>query len=364
MKSVIGNISRRHILKSTALAGLIWLTRPLSGGKVQAQEASIIATEVSQAPREPQDSAWSAASPVKVALLPQNIVLPRLQEAGAQEIELRVVFDSERLSMLLEWKDAHRDEELGTVMQYRDAVAVQFPEDPALAGTSFMMGQQGNGVTIYHWKSDWQFGQLKDVDEAYPNMYADWYQFSGVEAGEIAEATDYLTRGDATYLTAAAAGNALADPLVQETVGPVQKLQAQGFGTLEPHDTQDAQGRGEWRDGTWRIAISFPRRQEKFNFENSMTVPLAFAVWDGSRDERNGQKAYSQWQNMQVGAAVALQPTPVPPLVRPDGGGRGILAPVLGGVGGVIAAAIAALLAFRIWRSRSGRRESEQEGSS
>ena len=74
------------------------------------------------------------------------------------------------------------------------------------------MGQQGDGVTNYHWKRDWQFGQLNDLDEAYPNVYGDWYQYSGWEAGEILEATVYLTWGDANYLRAA--GNAIANPLI------------------------------------------------------------------------------------------------------------------------------------------------------
>ncbi len=360
MKIAIGKISRRSLLKGTALAGLAWFSRPLLGAAVaQEQAAGIVAASVNRAPTEPDDPSWAMASPLSVVLSPQNIVLPRLQEAGAKKIEIRALFDSDRLSLLLEWKDAHRNEDLGTVMQYRDAVAVQFPEDPAAGGTSFMMGQQGRGVTVYHWKSDWQFGRLKDVDEAYPNMYSDWYQYSGVEAGEMAEATDYLTKGDPTYLTAAAAGNAIADPLLQEKIGPIQKMRAEGFGTIEPRDPQDAKGMGTWQDGEWRIVISIPRRQEKFSVAEGSAIPLAFAAWDGSRDERNGQNAFSQWQNVQLGARIVLAPTPVattPPSERC----RGILAPVIGGAGGAIAVAIAAVIGLRMWRSRSAREQSEE----
>ena len=359
MKATIGNISRRTVLKGGALLGVAWASRPLVG-KVRAQTpaAAIVAELVSRTPIEPDDSMWSTASPATIALTPQNIVLPRLQEAGVTEIDVRALFDADRVSILLEWKDAHRDQELGTVMQYRDAVAIQFPEDPAAGGTSFMMGQQANAVTLYHWKSDWQFGRLTDVDEAYPNMYAEWYQYSGVEAGEMPEANDYLTKGDPNYLTAAAAGNAIADPTVQETIGPTQKMRAEGFGTIEPHETQDAQGMGAWRDGEWKIVISVPRRQEKFTFEEGGQVPLGFAVWDGSRDERNGQKAYSQWQNIQLGSVVVPGVTPVAPPAE-DAGGGGILAPLVGGVGGVVAVAVAAVIGLRMWRSRSGKEQGE-----
>lgn len=158
------------------------------------------------------------------------------------------------------------------------------------------------------------------MDEAYPNMYGDWYQYSGVEAGEIPEATDYLTKGQKEYLTAAAVDNALADPQIQNKIGPIQKLRAEGFGTLEPDETQDARGMGAWSDGGWRIVISVPRKQVKFTVEEDAVIPLAFAVWDGSRDERNGQKAYSQWKEMKLIPATQ-DATRVPvPSSNPIGG--------------------------------------------
>gem|GEM_PF-782085 len=347
MKTATKRIKRPTILQAAAVAGLGWLSRPLAGkAAVQQQAAAITARQVSRAPTAPDDPAWGTANPVSIPLSPQNLVLPRLEEAGAKGIIVRALFDDEQISFLLEWPDAHPDQDLETVMQYRDAAAIQFPRDPAMTGASFMMGHQGNAVTIYHWKSDWQFGRLLDVDEAYPNMYADWYQHSGAEAGEIPEASDYLTKGDKAYLTAAAAGNTLADPLIQEKIGPIQKMQAQGFGTLEPHATQDAKGSGLWQNGSWKIAMSFPRQQEAFTFREDTPVLVAFAVWDGSRQERNGQKAYSTWQEMRLTAAPA--PTPLPQ----DQERTGILWPAVGGAAAVAAAAGAALIALRLRRPR------------
>jgi hypothetical protein len=282
------------------------------------------------------------------------MALPRLQEAGAREIDVRALYDADRLAVLLEWKDAHRDADLGTVMQYRDAVAVQFPEDSAGEVPLFTMGMTGNGVVIYHWKSDWQFSRLHDVDEAYPNMYADWYPFSGVPAGEIPEATDYVTRGQKEYLTAVAAGNSLADPGIQERIGPIQKMRAEGFGTIEPHKTQDARGRGEWRDGVWRIAFSLPRRQERFTFGEGIPYKVSFAVWDGARNERNGQKAVAVWQTLGLGAI---------PDLKPDGGTANEALPVVGGVAGALAAVLTGLAALIGFRRRRENRSKQALGS-
>lgn len=259
------------------------------------------ALAVVRAPTAPDDPLWRDAPSARIPLNPQDLVLPRLREAGAKAVHVRVLYDADRLGFLIEWPDAHPDTDLGTVLQYRDAVAIQFPEDPTVASPSYMMGAKGGAVVIYHWKSDWQFGQLRDVDEAYPNMYADWYPYSGAEPGKIPEAMDYLVSGHKEYLTAAAAGNALADPEFQQQIGPVQKMYAEGFGTLEPSHKQDAQGQGVWRDGTWRIVISIPRQQAFFKFTEGSPIPLAFAVWDGSRNERNGQKAYSVWHTLTLG---------------------------------------------------------------
>ena len=364
MKLLERTTSRRTALVGGVVAALAWASRPLfKSARAQQVAPALTAVKVSQVPTEPDDPAWSNAVAATIPLNPQNLQLPRLKEAGAKSIDVRALYDSDRVAFLLEWLDAHRDTDLGTVLQYRDAVAIQMPEDAGSPPPIFTMGQEGKGVTIYHWKSDWQFGRLYDVDEAYPNMYGDLYQFSGVAAGEIPEASDYLTSGRKEFLTAAAVGNALADPQAQKTLGPVQKMRAEGFGTIEPGETQDGEGKGLFRDGSWRILVSVPRRQAKYTLEEGDLIPLSFAVWDGSRDERNGQKAYSQrgWDLMSMGEpAPRASATPIlsPTAVigeTPDGGG--ILVPLLGSVGGLVVSAVAAVFGFRLWRTRHPRRQ-------
>ncbi|MBI4299328.1 MAG: hypothetical protein HY666_06180 [Chloroflexi bacterium] len=332
-------------------AALTWASRTTrKSASAQQAEPYLIAMQVPQVPTDPGDSAWAQAKTTTVTMSPQNIVLPRLKEAGAKSINVKALYDAERLSLLLEWLDAHKDADLGTVLQYRDAMAVQLPEDSDTPPPSFTMGQAGRAVTIYHWKSDWQFNRLFDVDEAYPNMYADWYQFSGVPAGGMPEAVDYLTKGKKEYLTAAAVGNALADPLIQVKIGPVQKMRAEGFGTIEPAQSQDGAGKGTYESGGWRIVISLPRQQSKYRLEEGALASLAFAVWDGSRKERNGQKAYSLWNTMSLGQPITeTQP------------GGGLSLPAVGGIAGIVVAIVAALVGLRVWRSRRQQTQSKRE---
>lgn len=370
-------VSRRAVLLGGLAAGGALLAG--RGGAQPAAAATeapaITAAAVARVPDEPDDPAWQQAAVATVQLFPQNMVVPRLLEAGAKQVQVRALYDGERLALLVEWNGVNQDTQLGTVSDVRDGAAIQFPEDPTGALPPFTMGVAGSGVTIYHWKSDWQFARTHDVDEAYPNMYADLYQFSGKDAGEIPEATDYLLHGRKEFLTAAAVGNTLADPLAQEAIGPVQKMRAEGFGSLEPHATQDAAGKGQWQEGTWRVLFSVPRQQDKFTFSERAVYNLAFAAWEGARRERNGQKAYSTWQS------VGLEPWPAGLVAAPPAGSaaaarqaqieatrqanadpgalvRGNL-PVIGGAAAVVGAALAGLVHQYLHPDR----ESKDEGS-
>jgi hypothetical protein len=122
----------------------------------------------------------------------------------------------------------------------------------------------------------------------------------------------------------------------------VEKLRAEGFGTLETEKEHDGRANGVWNNGVWRVVISVPRPQPERRLEPRKAIPVAFAVWDGSRNERNGQKAFSFWQTINLGA----------PARRPA-----LLVPLLSSLGGLLIAALAVLVGLRLWRARrAGRR--------
>ncbi len=359
MKVLERNVTRRSALMGGAAAAAAWVARPLwkraGAANLEQGAPAIVAAKVSQTPSEPTDAAWSQATAASVMMLPQTVALPRVAQAGATLLNVRALYDAQRLALLIEWPDAHQDTDLGTVMQFRDGVAAMLVEDPALGQPPITMGAPDKPVVIYHWKSDWQFGRLRDVDEAYPNMYSDWYQYSGAEAGKMPEASDYLTKGRKEYLTAAAAGNMLADPQVQEKIGPVQKMRAVGFGTLESDATQDGTGKGVFQNGNWSIVVSLPRKQEKYTMQEGATLSVAFAAWDGSRNERDGQKAYSLWSNVALGQPTTPTATPTPAK-----GGGGSALPVIGGVVAVVVVAAAAVIGIRMARGGRGRQGGQQ----
>ena len=291
------SLDRRSVLVAPVAVGLAWLLRPHKGAYAAGQKATLLAKAVERVPEDPEDALWQQADLLNVPLAPQAVVKPRTFDAGIKAVAARVLYDEHRLALLLSWRDANENLVIGGTRAYRDAVAVEFPADPSAGIPYFGMGELNKPVSIYHWKADWQFARDGDENDLYPDMAVDWYPFSGRAPGDIPEAAHYgAGGGDKAFHTSWWTGNTLADVQLQARTA-VEKLEAEGFGTLGsvPPDRQDGFGKGVWKDGMWKVVIAFPRAQERFVFEQGMTVPIAFAAWDGSKRERGGEKGISTW---------------------------------------------------------------------
>lgn len=290
-------LQRRSTLLAPLAGGLAWLAGGLSKPAAAQEKASLIAKRVDRVPEDPADELWQSADLLAVPLAPQAVVKPRIYETGVTAITARALYDADRLAFLLSWTDAERNVGIDGVAAFRDAIALEFPADPANGIPYFGMGEPNKPVTIYQWKADWEFGRDSDVDQRFPGMVVDWYPLSGRGPGEIAAATDYGTdQADKAFDTSWWAGNSLGDPILQARTS-VEKLWAEGFGSLtavDP-DRQDGTGRGTWAEGGWSVVVSMPRAQDLFMFEPGMTLPVAFAAWDGAKGERGGEKGVSTW---------------------------------------------------------------------
>ena len=67
-------------------------------------------------------------------------------------------------------------------------------------------------------------------------------------------------------------------------------MNAQGRGTTK-RTGASFPARGVYRDGVWQVALELPAVPAG--------VPLAFAVWDGSQQDRDGRKYFSVWYRLQ-----------------------------------------------------------------
>ncbi len=349
MNLLNARLMRRHFLLAPLAGGLAALFSAGTRSARAQEKASLIARSVERLPDTPDDAVWASAEELIIPLAPQVVVKPRLYEASVTTLSVRALYDGDRLSFLLRWPDSGANTELGGVQEFRDAVAIEFPTDPANGIPYFAMGEPGKPVTIYQWKADWQSGRDFDAGHRNEAMIDDWYPFSGRRPGEIAEIADYGAGGDKTFLTSWSTRNPLGDYDLQART-PVEKLQAEGFGSLTsaPGEGQDATGAGAPKDGMWQVVISLPRDQGGFRMERGMTLPLAFAVWDGARAERGGEKAVSTWYfvNLEQPVGTSLY-----------------WAPLLAAAG-IVAAQFGGLRVLRRAASRSAKKETADHDAS
>jgi len=268
------------------------------------QGVTLVAAQVEgELPLDPGSPAWQDTTAVVVPLSAQTVTKPILRQTRLQSVSARALHNGQQIAFLVEWEDETQNDTMVRVQDFRDAVALQFPQ---VSGQPFFcMGMVGGNVNIWHWKADWQadLAAWQDMEDLYPDMNVDQYPFA---EGDMPSPADYQ---DVSYVPAAAAANLFAMP----RLSPVEDLVAGGFGTLtsEPADGQNVQGNGIWENGRWGVVFSrtlASSEAEDVSFEPGQVYSVAFAAWDGANGERNGQKSTSQWVSLQLeGSAAAVE---------------------------------------------------------
>jgi hypothetical protein len=228
----------------------------------------IKASKVAQdLPLDPAASLWDSAKPLEIPLASQVITKPRQYDASVKEIRVRAIHNGKEIAFLLEWKDQTKDASYEMVHTFSDGVALQFPSEKGGAKPHFAMGHEEAMVNIWIWKA--LHTEAHDQRVAY------------------AVVDDFL------------AGLEAENPVSRKGI-PVQNLQAGGFGTLTDlgPKAQHVFGEGKWESNTWRVVLKRSvqsRETYEAKFEEGGLVPIAIAVWDGSKEERGARKSVSTW---------------------------------------------------------------------
>jgi mono/diheme cytochrome c family protein len=266
------------------------LSDPSAQELAQVRAKEIGAARVEKLPSTPDDAAWAKVSTVHVPLMPLW-----WNEASIGAVRVKALHDGQHVAFLLEWTDSTYDVDVVRQRSFPDGAAVQFStkSEPPL----FAMGEAGQVVSIWHWKAAWQEDkrQFQDVGSAFPRMVAEPYYGSekGWQSGPLE---------DPTYLPAARVRNLLASPH-RTTV--VEEANAVGFGTLtsQAPAKQNVQGASEWKKGVWRLQLVRVLKSadaEDIALLPGKSIPIAFAVWNGSAGDRNGQKSVSLWNTLRL----------------------------------------------------------------
>jgi mono/diheme cytochrome c family protein len=250
-------------------------------------------------PQSPDDNAWNGISSQYIPLMP-------LWQQMGERVEglfVKAVHDGKAMAIQLAWTDDTEDVFVIRHEGFRDGAAIQLSADksPPL----FAMGQKDRPVNIWHWKSDWEadLAGYKDVDVQYPNMVSDDYQFvRDAPLGEHGQEKLPISKHDPIYLTGWGAGNLLSNP---DRKGAVEDLNAVGLGTLTSQGVaaQGVKGTGRWHKGMWRVVFTrdlSSNGKADVMFAKGSSVNIAFAAWNGSQNERDGQKQVSIWHELVI----------------------------------------------------------------
>ena len=265
----------------------------LTDRRLAASQTVTLVAARSEAPvplDDPSADAWKHSVPIEIPLSAQRNVPP--MGGGAHTITVRALNDGQRLYVRVEWSDATDDMLLDGVTKFSDGAAIEYPVTAGADVPSFCMGDPEAPVNIWHWKASWQAdverGAPLDVEDAYPNMQVDYYPFEDED----------------TFYPPRVAGNV---PARINRTSPVDNLLAGTFGTLTAAPDQMVQGVGAWEDGKWRVVfardLSVPGDYTQFS--QGEKTNIAFAVWDGAKNERDGMKSVSIFVTLDVSPEVA-----------------------------------------------------------
>lgn len=239
---------------------------------------------------DPESKLWNSAERLKVPLLAQTMYYPRLWKATIPSVDVRVLTDGTRLSLLIEWGDAKQND-LESITAFRDAVAVMLPLNPEAERPPIFMGQAGKPVYVMQWKASWQKDMeqgFQGVEKSYPQWFNDVYPGHPTfqKLGQTEEAARQFYPG-------LALGNPMS---TQDRKTCVEEMVAEGYGTLTSLAEQRAVGKASFAGGGWKVAVGMPGPGTDVPaLKAGLAVPVAFAVWDGGERQVGGRKHHSDW---------------------------------------------------------------------
>jgi len=187
---------------------------------------------------------------------------------------------------------------------FPDAVAVMFGMGDAVPTLPMGVRLKAPGepvpVNIWHWQADRQVRAeayaLAESVQSLLEAMTSWHVFP------VRQEPKQPPRHHAgllpEFFTARDAGNVHESPRL--LVRSVLEANAAGFGTLtlQKPQQQSVQGAALWANGLWRVVMSRPLKPQDADdvrLTGRIRIPITFAVWDGSRHDRDGTKLITSW---------------------------------------------------------------------
>lgn len=217
------------------------------------------------------DAAWQKTKAVEMPVQP---LWTWTKKKAIKTIRVRSLYNDREIAFLVEWEDPILNTRF-LKDGFSDAVAIQFPLPGETGKAFFGMGEDKRAVNIWQWKADSQV----EVD-----------------------------KGPQSYIRMASAVPnplSLISPISPKRTSPVEDLNAAYPGTLtsQPRDSQQVEGKGVWAGGKWHVVFRRTLKTgdpDDAEFRGGGRYPIAFAVWDGENEDRDGRKSVTPWQVLEI----------------------------------------------------------------
>ncbi len=227
-----------NLMKQLAAFGLATAMASLAAVSAQAAPAAktiFVLSAPSADAASPEAAVW------KKALVTQVVLQPAFPGHGSivgtpvvERLTAQAVRAGDRLFVKLAWSDRTANTAIKDTVDFVDGAAVQFPDDGKASTTPFM-GDPKNPVNIWHWSAD----------------------------------------------------------------GRTENLVAHGFGTATRVPFEGLKSESVRTDSGWAVVLTRSLKvkpDEGASLQGKGATPVAFAVWDGANQERDGLKAVTlEW---------------------------------------------------------------------
>lgn len=266
--------------------------------RVEMKKFRIVANRVEEIPDHPDAGVWRKADAVNLHMMPLW-----WRDDRPEILNVKALHNGEELAIQMMWEDETHDRTAIRPQDFRDAAAVEFAmsDNPPFFG----MGERGQFVNVWMWKSERQADlepAFQDIDKVYPNIGIDSYPNLVRSALEQPTRHALTMESDPAFITGWGADNIVSNPTRKSAS---EDLYAQGFGTLKAHPIpdQNVEAKGVYDVGTYRVVLRRPFKSGgKYGVDLSpgQTMPVAFAVWNGSAGDRDGKKSVTIWQDLVI----------------------------------------------------------------
>ncbi len=237
----------------------------------------------------PVSKEWMSAKVSQIYLYPQTTITLNDKKANelnkelkAKKVAVRALYDGTNIAFLLEWPDGTKSiQKKDKTASYADGFAVEFVSgevDP-LKLPYIGMGSEGRPVEIFLQKRVERFYEPNGNGDVASQVNRNNTNAFGEELVKFDQKVSSLGMSD--YQKA----------YISEGFRSMSEIKKEDL---------DAKAQMEYANGTWKGTL-IRSLKDPYSDLDASSVPVAFAIWDGERLQRDGVKLLSPWIAVNLG---------------------------------------------------------------